>query len=77
MIADQSILARHDQLEATVGFLQPEYDSLLRSHLFSWIFFPILIAMATIQAISFILYNGPYHPLAKILDGHDKDDGGK
>ena len=56
-------------MEATIGVLPMETESYERAKLFSWLFYPILIVLALLQAVSFILYNGPMHPLAKILDG--------
>ena len=68
MITDTTIKERHNQLDATIGFLEFEMESLERAQLFAWVFFPIWIFMAILQAISFVLYNGRFHPLAKILD---------
>ena len=56
-------------MDATIGFLESEMESLERAELFAWVFFPTWIFMAILQAISFMLYNGRFHPLAKILDG--------
>ena len=64
-----AIKERHSQLDATIGFLESEVESLERAQLFAWLFFPTWIFMAILQAISFMLYNGRFHPLAKILDG--------
>ena len=64
-----TIKERHNQLDATIGFLESEMESLERAQLFAWVFFPTWIFMAILQAISFMLYNGRFHPLAKILDG--------
>ena len=33
------------------------------------IFFPVFIALTIVQYISFYLYSGKFHPMAKILDG--------
>ena len=67
-------MKRHNQLDATIGFLEMEERSLERSHLFSWVFYPIWIALTITQASCFILANGKFHPLAKILDGSDGND---
>ena len=69
MITDTTIEERHNQLDATIGFLESEMESLERAQLFAWVFFPTWIFMAILQAITFMLYNGRFHPLAKILDG--------
>ena len=69
MITDMTIKERHNQLDATIGFLESEMEALERAQLFAWVFFPTWIFMAILQAILFILYNGRFHPLAKILDG--------
>ena len=69
MITDMTIKERHNQLDATIGFLESEMESLERAQLFAWVFFPTWIFMAILQAISFMLYNGRFHPLARILDG--------
>ena len=66
---DLTIQERHNQLDATIGFLESEMESLERAQLFAWVFFPTWILMAILQAITFMLYNGRFHPLAKILDG--------
>ena len=63
------MLERHHALDATIGFLDMEVESLERSFLLSWIFFPTWIVLTIIQTSCFILYNGRFHPLAKILDG--------
>ena len=64
-----TIKERHNQLNATIGFLESETESLERAQLFAWVFFPTWIFMAILQAISFMLYDGIFHPLVKILDG--------
>ena len=68
MITDMTIKERHNQLDATIGFLESEIESLERAQLFAWVFFPTWIFMAILQAITFMLYNGRFHPLSKILD---------
>ena len=69
IITDMTIKERHNQLDATIGFLESEMESLERAQLFAWVFFPSWILIAILQAISFMLYHGKFHPLAKILDG--------
>ena len=69
MFTDMTVKERHNQLDATIGFLESEMESLERAQLFAWVFFPTWILMAILQAITFMLYNGRFHPLAKILDG--------
>ena len=69
MITDTTMKERHNQLDATIGFLESETESLERAQLFAWVFFPTWILMGILQAITFVLYNGRFHPLAKILDG--------
>ena len=71
---DQNILDRHSHLNATVGFLQMEEDSLTTAYYFSWIFFPTWIILTIVQIVCFILYNGRLHPLARIIDESDVDD---
>ena len=53
------------------GVLEMEIEAYHKVQLFSWIFFPIFIGFALLQLFFFFLYNGPLHPLAKILDGVD------
>ena len=66
-----NILERHNELDATIGFLKMEEESLERAFLFSWIFFPSWIILTVVQGLCFVLYNGRFHPLAKILDDPD------
>ena len=66
---DYGILERHSQLDDTIGVLDMEIESYEKSKLMSWIFYPTWILLTIIQAICFILYNGKFHPLSKILDG--------
>ena len=65
---DLGVLERHNQVENTVGALDMENEALQKAWLFSWIFFPIWILLAIIQAICFLFSNGKLHPLAKILE---------
>jgi hypothetical protein len=74
---DQNILERHNHLNATVGFLQMEEDSLTTAYYFSWVFFPTWIILTIVQIVCFILYNGRLHPLARIIDESEANDTGK
>ena len=66
---DYGILERHSQLVNTVGVLDMEMESYELSKLMAWIFYPTWILLTITQAICFILYNGKFHPLSKILGG--------
>ena len=74
---DLGVLERQNQVETDIGALDMENEAFKKAQLFSWIFFPIWILLAIIQAVCFLLSNGKLHPLAKILeacdDGNDKD----
>ena len=48
-----------------------ENESYERSELFSWLFFVVISVLTIVQIMTFLLYNGPYHPMAKILKGTD------
>ena len=72
-----TIKERHRQLDATIGFLDSEMEALERAQLFAWVFFPTWILIAILQAITFMLYNGRFHPLAKILDGSNVEESNK
>ena len=74
MFTDMTVKERHNQLDATIGFLEFEMKVLERAQLMSWVFFPTWICMAILQAILFTLYNGKFHPLAKILEGCNVED---
>ena len=54
-----------------------EIESYERVKLFAWIFFPIFVFLAIVQILTFFLYNGPLHPLSKILDGDENESKGK
>ena len=74
---DQSILERHNLLETSIaGVLDIEIDAYQQSWLFSFVFFPTFIGLAMIQYLAFFLYNGRFHPIARILDGTDEDSQG-
>ena len=66
---DNRILERHIELEKTIGVLDMEVESYELSKLMAWVFYPTWILLTIVQAICFILYNGKFHPLSKILDG--------
>ena len=70
--SDQGILVRHNQQNEYLGVLEMEKESFHRSQLLSWILFPTWIVMSIIQTVCFVLANGKFHPLAAILEGHDK-----
>ena len=69
MFLDFGICERHIQLENTIGALEMEMESYEKSKLMAWIFYPTWIVLTILQVICFILYNGKFHPLSKILDG--------
>ena len=66
---DYRILERHIELEETIGVLDMEVESYELSKLMAWVFYPTWILLTIAQVICFILYNGKFHPLSKILDG--------
>ena len=66
---DYRILERHIELEKTIGVLDMEVESCELSKLMAWVFYPSWILLTIVQAICFVLYNGKFHPLSKILDG--------
>ena len=66
---DLGILERHNQLNEILGELEMEKESFEKAQWMAFIFYPIFILLSILQAISFILSNGKFHPLAKILDG--------
>ena len=66
---DYRILEKHIELEETIGVLDMEMESYEISKMMAWVFYPIWILLTIVQAICFILYNGKFHPLSKILDG--------
>ena len=77
IFSDQGVLDRHKQLESTVGALDIEKESYHRAQIFSWIFYPIWILLAVVQAICFVLSNGKLHPLAKIVEDFENGNEGK
>ena len=68
---DYGVLERHIHVDSILGALDMEKDSFQTAQLFSWIFFTIWIILAIVQTICFLLSNGKFHPLAKILEGCD------
>ena len=68
---DHGILERHNQLNKMLGELEMEKESFEKAQWMAWMFYPIFILLAILQAISFLLSNGKFHPLAKILDGYE------
>lgn len=62
-------------METDIGALDMENEAFQKAQLFSWIFFPIWILLAIMQAVCFLLSNGKLHPLAKILEACDEDKG--
>ena len=76
-LSDHNISERHKLLETSItGVLDLEIESYERARMFSWIFFPIFIALAIMQYTSFYLYSGKFHPMAKILNGKDNSSAG-
>ena len=65
---DNRILERHMKLEETIGVLDMEVESYELSKLMAWVFYPMWILLTIVQSICFILFNGKFHPLSKILD---------
>ena len=66
---DHGILERHNQLNDAMGELEMEKESFQKAQWLAFIFYPIFILLSILQAISFILSNGKFHPLAIILEG--------
>ena len=66
IFSDHGILVRHNQLEAYLGVLDMEKESLNKAQLFLT-FFPTWIVMSIIQTVCFFLANGKFHPLTVIL----------
>jgi hypothetical protein len=75
--SDHGVLERHTQVDSILGALDIENESFQTSQIFSWIFFIIWIILAMVQAVCFVLSNGRFHPLAKILEGCDASRKGK
>ena len=58
-------------MDSILGALDIEKQSFQTTQIFSWMFFPIWIMLAIVQAIGFLLSNEKFHPLVKILEGCD------
>ena len=58
-------------MDNILGALNIEKEAFQKAQLFSWVFFPTWMILAIVQAVSFILSNGRFHPLTKILEGCD------
>ena len=76
IFTDYAILERHTLLHETIGTMDIEDESYERSKLFSWLFFVVISVLTVVQIITFLLYNGPYHPMAKVLKGTDNSSKG-
>ena len=64
---DFNVLERHNQIDEVIGTLDMENEALENIRLFGWCFFPLWILLSIVQATCFVLSNGIFHPLAKIL----------
>ena len=64
---DFNVLERHNQIEEILGTLNMEKEALEKTKLFAWVFFPLWILLSIVQTICFVLSNGRFHPLVKIL----------
>ena len=64
-------------MDNILGALNIENEAFQKAQLFSWVFFPTWIILAIVQAVCFVLSNGRFHPLTKILEGCDNSDEGK
>ena len=64
---DFKVLERHNQIDNVIGTLDMENEALENIRLFAWCFFPLWILFSIVQASCFILINGKFHPLVKIL----------
>ena len=58
-------------MDNILGALNIEKEAFQKAQLFSWVFFPTWIILAIVQAVCFVLSNGRFHPLTKILEGCD------
>ena len=61
-------MERHEQLEKVIGALEIEKDSLNTAYLFSWVFYPTWIMLAVIQVLCYVLSNGRFNTLSKVID---------
>ena len=64
-------------MDTLLGALEMEKEAFQKAQIFSWVFFLLWIILAIIQAVCFVLSNGRFHPLAKILEDCDVSDEGK
>ena len=64
-------------METTVGALDMENEAFQKAKLLSYIFLPIWILLAIMQAVCFLLSNGKLNPLAKILEACNESKGKK
>ena len=64
---DFNVLERHNQIDEVIGTLDMENEALEKTKLFAWCFFPLWILFSIVQAICFVLSNGRFHPLVKML----------
>lgn len=65
---------RHDILERTIGYLDPEQEALDQGILMLKVSFPIIIIGCFLEALFFYLYNGPCHPFSNILKDPEVND---
>ena len=73
---DQTISERHDQLEKTIGALEMEKDSLDTAYLFSFAFYPTWIMLSIIQVLCYVLSNGRFNNLSKVIEAcNDRNQG--
>ena len=61
-------MERHEQLEKVIGALEIEKDSLNTAYLFSWVFYPTWIMLAVMQVLCYVLSNGRFNTLSKVID---------
>ena len=61
-------MERHEQLEKVIGALEIEKGSLSTAYLFSWVFYPTWIMLAVIQVLCYVLSNGRFNTLSKVID---------
>ena len=61
-------MERHEQLEKVIGALEIEKDSLSTAYIFSWVFYPTWIMLAVMQVLCYVLSNGRFNTLSKVID---------
>ena len=64
---DSNVLERHNQIDEIIGTLDMENEAIENIRLLACCLFPLLILLSIVQAVCFVLSNGRFHPLAKIL----------